>query len=125
LRSVLHTQSDNFRGARQSTPVAEALLKLAYWVSGTVLNLEQLMHRNVQRFRGGLVFKAHRLWYHSTLGVRVTKKKQEVCGTSSSALKKKDPVSPNLSANICNSSTWFQSKLPHVHFDMSNEDWFV
>ena len=31
-------------------------------------------HRNVQRFRGGLVFKAHRLLYHSTLGLRVVKK---------------------------------------------------
>ena len=31
--------------------------------------------RNVQRFRGGLVFKAHRLLYHSTLGLRVIKKK--------------------------------------------------
>ena len=30
---------------------------------------------NVQRFRGGLVFKAHRLLYHSTLGLRVIKKK--------------------------------------------------
>ena len=30
----------------------------------------------VQRFRGGLVFKAHRRVYHSTLGLRVTKKKQ-------------------------------------------------
>ena len=39
---------------------------------------EQLLHRNVQRFRGGLVFKAHRLLYHSTLGVRVIKKKK--CG---------------------------------------------
>jgi len=29
----------------------------------------------VQRFRGGLVFKAHRLLYHSTLGSRVIKKK--------------------------------------------------
>jgi len=29
------------------------------------------------RFRGGLVFKAHRLLYHSTLGVRVTKKKKK------------------------------------------------
>ena len=29
-------------------------------------------------FRGGLVFKAHRLFYHSTLGVRVIKKKQDV-----------------------------------------------
>jgi len=32
---------------------------------------------NMQRFRGGLVFKAHRLVYHSTLGVRVIKKKKK------------------------------------------------
>ena len=31
---------------------------------------------NVQRFRGGLVFKAHRLLYHSTPGVGVIKKKK-------------------------------------------------
>jgi len=30
----------------------------------------------VQRFRGGLVLKAHRLFYHSTLGLRVIKKKR-------------------------------------------------
>ena len=36
-----------------------------------------LLHRNVQRFRGGLVFQAHRLVYHSTLGLRVMKKKQK------------------------------------------------
>ena len=30
----------------------------------------------MQRFRGGLVFKAHRLLYHSTLGLRVKKKKK-------------------------------------------------
>ena len=29
------------------------------------------------RFRGGLVCKAHRLVYHSTLGVRVIKKKKQ------------------------------------------------
>ena len=29
----------------------------------------------MKRFRGGLVFKAHRLVYHSTLGSRVIKKK--------------------------------------------------
>jgi len=28
-------------------------------------------------FRGGLVFKAHRLWYHSTLGLRVINQKRE------------------------------------------------
>jgi len=33
-------------------------------------------HRNVQRFRGGLVCKAHELVYHSTLGLRVIKKKK-------------------------------------------------
>ena len=35
---------------------------------------EQPLGRNVKRFRGGLVFKAHRLLYHSTLGSRVIKK---------------------------------------------------
>jgi len=30
---------------------------------------------NVQRFRGGLVFKAHRLLYHLILGLRVIQKK--------------------------------------------------
>ena len=33
------------------------------------------IRRNVKRFRGWLVFKAHRLFYHSTLGLRVIKKK--------------------------------------------------
>jgi len=37
---------------------------------------EQLLHRNVERFRGWLVFKARRLLYHSTLGLRVIKKKK-------------------------------------------------
>jgi len=30
------------------------------------------------RFRGGLVFKAHRLWHDSTLGLRVIIKKKKV-----------------------------------------------
>jgi len=34
--------------------------------------------RLVNRFRGGLVFKAHRLVYHSTLGWRVIKKKKSL-----------------------------------------------
>jgi len=34
---------------------------------------ELLLRRNVKRFRGGLVFKAHRHVYHSTLGLRVIK----------------------------------------------------
>ena len=44
---------------------------------------------HVQRFRGGLVFKAHRLCvYHSTLGVRVIKKKNKTRGTESSTTRR-------------------------------------
>ena len=35
-----------------------------------------LLSRNVEQFRKGLVFKAHRLLHHSTLGSRVVKKKK-------------------------------------------------
>jgi hypothetical protein len=38
----------------------------------------ELLSRNVERFRGGLVFKAHRLVNHSTLGLRVIKKKKHL-----------------------------------------------
>jgi len=34
------------------------------------------LRRDVKRFRGGLVFKVHRLLYDSTLGLRVIKKKR-------------------------------------------------
>jgi len=37
----------------------------------------QLLRRNVKRFRGGLVFKARRHLCHSTLGLRVIKKKRK------------------------------------------------
>ena len=40
---------------------------------------EQLLSRNVEQIRGGLVFKAHGLLYHSTLGSRVIKKAKQVC----------------------------------------------
>ena len=33
--------------------------------------------RNVKRFRGGFVFKAHRRLYHSTLGSRLINKKKK------------------------------------------------
>ena len=36
-----------------------------------------LFRGNGKRFRGGLVFKAHRLVYHSTLGLRVITKKKK------------------------------------------------
>ena len=41
------------------------------------LGVEHLREQNVERFREGLVFKAHRLLYHSTLGSRVIKKKKK------------------------------------------------
>jgi len=44
----------------------------------------------VKRFRGGLVFKAHRLAYHSTLGWRVIKEKK----------KKKNELLPGYSGKI-------------------------
>ena len=37
----------------------------------------RLLRRNVKRFRGGLVFKAHGLFYHPTPDSRVIKKKAE------------------------------------------------
>ena len=39
--------------------------------------ITQGLFRNVQRFRGGLVFKAHWLLHHSTLGLKVMNKKEK------------------------------------------------
>ena len=38
----------------------------------------QLLRTNVKRFRGGLVFKARGLVYHSALGLRVIKKTKKL-----------------------------------------------
>jgi len=53
-------------------------------VRGSPGAFRHVLRRNVKRFRGGLVFKAHelvckaqRLLYHSTLASRVIKKKEE------------------------------------------------
>ena len=35
----------------------------------------RLLLEIVKQFRGGILLKAHRLWYHSTLGSRATKQK--------------------------------------------------
>jgi len=50
--------------------------KSGNWSHSTPLATEQQLHRDVQRFRGGLVSKAHRLLRHSTQGLRVIKKKR-------------------------------------------------
>jgi len=52
------------------------------WHGRSRVGVCQLLYRNVQRFRGGLVFKAHRRLYHSTLGLRVIKKKKFAYRTS-------------------------------------------
>ena len=49
----------------------------AFLVTTCEVSILQLLHRNVKRFRGGLVFQAHRWLYHSTLGSRVIKKKRK------------------------------------------------
>jgi len=58
-----------------SRPAGEARLQLLsplgvaeLAMAGSALYLRT---RNVKRFRGGLVFKAHRLFAHATLGSRV------------------------------------------------------
>ena len=48
------------------------------------------LSRNVTRFRGGLEFKAHRLLYHSTLGLRVIKK-TKLCLSQSGLLNMRRP----------------------------------
>jgi len=45
-------------------------------VLSVIVTCSSWLHRNVQRFRGGLSFKVHRLLYHSTLGLRVMKEKK-------------------------------------------------
>ena len=45
--------------------------------SGVSRYSEQLLRMIMERFREGLVFKAHGLVYHSTLGSRVIKEKKK------------------------------------------------
>ena len=46
-------------------------------LSGSKVSIQEVLRRNVKRFRGGLVLKAHRLVYHSRLSSRVKKKKKQ------------------------------------------------
>ena len=76
-----------YKPKKDQIPVAGSLLggkRNRLWgtrrVEGSGLTgsqFEQLLSRNVKRFRGGPVFKVHRLLYHSILGSRVIKKKEE------------------------------------------------
>ena len=55
---------------------------------------EQVLSRNVERFRGGLEFKAHKLVYHSTRGSRVMKKKKEAEALRADLLQEKQGQVP-------------------------------
>ena len=44
------------------------------------------LYRDVQRFRGGLVFESRRLVYHSNLGLRVIQQKKRVLSAGGSGL---------------------------------------
>ena len=48
-----------------------------FGVEGEGPGFRVLLRRNAKRFREGLVFKAHRLVHHSTLGLRVTKENKK------------------------------------------------
>jgi len=52
------------------------------------------LRRNVKRFRGGLVFKAHRLLYHSTLALSVTKTREKHRATGASPGRRGGSCSP-------------------------------
>ena len=51
--------------------------------SGVLIDVVHTLDRNVKRFAGGLVLKAHTLLYHSTLGFRVMKKRKKEIHTLS------------------------------------------
>ena len=59
--------------SRQWPEAGSSKSHFGVWVAGK--KKKQLLRINVKRFREGLVFKAHRLLFHSTLGWRVINKK--------------------------------------------------
>ena len=67
IRTKRHSYKQTFHSRRRARPLPSDQFSI----------FEQLLRRNVQRFRGGLVLKAHRLFYHSTLGLRAMKKKKK------------------------------------------------
>jgi len=70
-----------------------------------------------KRFRGGLVFKAHRLVYHSTLGLRRIKKRRRErgeapCPRRREATRASSPVS-NV-AHICGTYKTVKANVAHI-----------
>ena len=67
----------------------------------------------MQRFRGGLVFKAHRLLYHSTLGLRVITKRRSWCANTSI-------LNPQPSPRIVRSNNGPSAFYPEREFFIDN-----
>ena len=87
---------------------------------------EQLLRINVKRSRGGLVFKAHRLLYHSTLGLRVIKNKRKwrrhtrQAPSTSPPPAPSHPAAPNKVQCVCErererETTGCEPFAPHKH----------
>jgi len=72
--ALLRRQMVNFEPNGSNSPLK--LVKHASPTRHRTHNHSRLLRRTVKRFRGGLVLKAHRLLYYSTLGLRVIKKKR-------------------------------------------------
>ena len=64
----------------------------------------------MQRFRGGLVFKAHRPLYHSSIGLRAIKKKKEKVGGWSRGW---TSVSPRLISSVRVQGGEMNKRVPH------------
>ena len=63
------------KGEMVAAVVETTCVNVRHQVSERETPKEQLLHRNVQRFRGGLVFKAHRL--RVSLNSRLESNKEE------------------------------------------------
>jgi len=87
--------------------VGEAELLEGGGAESRVRDHEQLSVREVLRgFRGGLVFKAHSILYHSTLGLRVINKKRK---------KKKK-------SSLCEKCCGGRSRVNSAHITQSRPD---
>ena len=71
---------------------------------------EQPLRRNLKRFRGGLVFKAHRRVCHSTLGWRVIKKARE--SNKDSRLESNEEVTKNDRGGLERGGPWVRRSPP-------------
>ena len=73
--------------------------------------MRQLLHRNVQRFRGGLVFKAHRLCVSLNSRLESNKEEEDAAVWLSLVDKKRDPIPGTISRKHSNSLRNVEERL--------------